>query len=252
MQQVLSRKTSIEIALSVAIVTKDSRDALLKTLQSLDVSEYNIEYVFIDGGSTDGCLELIRKKLHQLHNYYFSSSADNGIYDAMNKAINAASGKWIYFLNAGDTLNIKLQAILHQLDNPGFDIALFSIAKDSKVLLSPPSKINSLFFMKSTICHQSAVVNRAVFQSVGYFDSNYSLIADQVFFLNAFRYGFRYKSIDLAICNWPSDGACLKNLKVLVNERRMFLRYHFGLADKVAFIGYRIYKKLVALYNNIL
>jgi glycosyltransferase involved in cell wall biosynthesis len=60
----------------------------------------NIEYLVIDGGSTDGSLELIKQWSSQVHQWI--SEPDAGIYDAMNKAVRIASGEWIIFMNAGD------------------------------------------------------------------------------------------------------------------------------------------------------
>lgn len=88
--------------LSVVTVTFQAEAVLEATIQSVLGQTYpSIEYVIIDGGSTDKTVALIKQYDSQLS--YWVSEPDQGLYDAMNKGIAAAKGEWICFLNAGDT-----------------------------------------------------------------------------------------------------------------------------------------------------
>jgi glycosyltransferase involved in cell wall biosynthesis len=86
----------------------------------LEQSYPAVEYIVIDGGSTDGTVAIIAKYINRLA--YFISEPDNSLYDAMNKGIKASSGEWLLFLNSGDRFfnNDVLKEVFEnrQLPNP--------------------------------------------------------------------------------------------------------------------------------------
>lgn len=87
----------------ISVITVVFNDAanIGKTIESYIAQTWeNKEYIVIDGGSTDGTVEIIRKYLDRID--YFCSEKDNGIYDAMNKGISHCTGDWINILNSGD------------------------------------------------------------------------------------------------------------------------------------------------------
>lgn len=86
---------------SVITVVRNDKEHIESTLNSLFVQDYpNIEYIVIDGASTDGTLEILEKYRSKID--YLISEPDNGIYDAMNKGISLSYGDYIGFLNSGD------------------------------------------------------------------------------------------------------------------------------------------------------
>ena len=86
---------------SVVTVCLNAVNEIERTMLSvLDQTYTNIEYIVIDGGSTDGTVDIIRK--YQDRIAHFISEPDKGLYDAMNKGIDLATGEWINFMNAGD------------------------------------------------------------------------------------------------------------------------------------------------------
>ena len=90
--------------ISVVTVVFNAKKNLKETLQSVLNQTYNnIEYIVIDGGSTDGTVEILMENDSKLD--YWISEPDSGIYHAMNKAIDIVAGKWVNFVNSSDTLN---------------------------------------------------------------------------------------------------------------------------------------------------
>ncbi|MFT4663977.1 MAG: hypothetical protein ACI8YQ_000763 [Polaribacter sp.] len=92
--------------ISIITVVYNSASLLEMTMMSVFEQDYpNIEYVIVDGASTDGSLALIQKKDEQIDRWI--SEPDKGLYDAMNKGIDLATGDFIWFMNAGDTIPTK-------------------------------------------------------------------------------------------------------------------------------------------------
>src|SRR4051812_40289565 len=88
---------------SIITVVYNGATSLTKTIESVVAQTYaNIEYIIIDGGSTDGTTEII-KQYEQSVNVW-RSEKDKGVYDAMNKGAALATGEWLFFLNSGDCL----------------------------------------------------------------------------------------------------------------------------------------------------
>lgn len=139
---------------SVITVCYNAVNVLESTINSILLQNYkNIEYIIIDGGSSDGTLDIIRKYEDRIH--YWISEPDNGIYDAMNKGIRLAGGRWINFMNAGDRLLYLNHRDFYRF-NHTFTNYVFPANREriERLPLSP------MLLTRNVPCHQSVIYHR--------------------------------------------------------------------------------------------
>ena len=148
--------------ISVVTICYNAKNDLEKTILSVLSQTYqDIEYIIIDGGSTDGTVDIIHKYSERL--FYWISEPDKGIYDDMNKGMDRATGSWINFMNAGDTFcdNEVIKNIFGYNDLSDYSV----IYGDCYV-----SKLNQLQYLKASsmkkvhvqmpFCHQSSFIRK--------------------------------------------------------------------------------------------
>ena len=188
-----TRAQTVDVPLvSVVTVVRNAVDSLESTIQSVINQTYkNIEYIIIDGQSTDGTLDMIKKYGGVIG--HWASEPDDGIYDAMNKGISVAKGDWIIFMNAGDGFYDKYaieQVIPLCMDN--VDI----IYGRCEIRLDPQHKwilecreLKDLW--KGIICsHQSLLVRTAILKRMK-FSTKYKMASDYDFLVRASQEGCR-------------------------------------------------------------
>ena len=114
----------IQPKISVVTVCYNAVNDIEKTILSVINQTYpNIEYLIIDGGSKDGTMDIVNKYKDKID--VIVSEPDKGIYDAMNKGIDRATGDWINFMNAGDCFynNVALESVFpRNYESVNFDI----------------------------------------------------------------------------------------------------------------------------------
>ena len=174
--------------ISIITVVKNSSNAIEKTIKSVLAQEYNnIEYIIIDGGSTDGTLEIIQKYKENIS--LFLTEKDNGIWDAMNKGVSLAKGDLICFLNSGDTYNEDaLNIVDNYFTNKDIDFLFGSVEKYKLLYGFRPWKIKWSFGFYTS--HSVGFfMKRAKHNQVGIYNKKY-LSADLDFFyrmINTFK-----------------------------------------------------------------
>ena len=163
---------------TVITVVFNAQCHLEETILSVVNQSYqNLEYIIIDGGSTDGTLDIIRKFEHVID--YWVSEKDKGIYDGMNKGISLSSGPWLNFMNSGDRFNGDkiIEKIFSKKQNTEFDF-IYSDA------LLPNGMIASANIEQNKIIHQSLIYRKDIHHDVGnYIVSKGVSISDYFFFM---------------------------------------------------------------------
>ena len=113
----MEKKQLIYPKISVVTICFNAQEDLLKTIDSVKSLEYsNLEYIIVDGGSSDNTKSIIAQ--HQQFVSKWVSEPDNGIYDAMNKGILMCTGEWVIFMNAGDVFHSKI--VLNEVFSTSF------------------------------------------------------------------------------------------------------------------------------------
>lgn len=200
---------------SVITVCYNCVDKLRQTITSvIGQDSRQLEYIVIDGASTDGTVEMINDYRDVIH--FFLSEKDTGIYDAMNKGIKVATGDWIIFMNAGDCFHDShVITEFLRIANNDYDIIYGSIIKmlpDIHYRYDPyPIEMMERCM---PLPHQGTFIKTS-FQKSHLFDTSYKSSGDYHFFYNAyFKYGAKFKQIDLIVADFDeSEGMSKNNIK---------------------------------------
>lgn len=189
--------------ISVITVVYNACNTLDSTIQSVLKQDNNLfEYWIIDGGSTDGSIDIIRKYQHQLAGWL--SEPDNGIYDAMNKGVDRANGKWIYFLGGDDRLR---PGILKEIQ-PYLRINLSLLFGD--IMYDNGNRYRSFIslrtILQNTIHHQSAFYNASLFKNYRY-NTSMKIVSEYDVHLRIFMQRYPVHYIPLVIADCATGGA---------------------------------------------
>lgn len=188
------------LRISIITVVRNGADTLESCIQSVVGQAYeNIEFIIIDGGSTDGTLDILRRYDNRIA--FWVSESDTGIYDAMNKGISHVTGERILFLGSDDTLLADLRTVAPLLIHG--DTIYYGDAswRSRKRLYDGPFTTAKL--ARTNICHQTVFYPRAVFTKYA-FNLRYSLQADWELNMRCFSdpaFRFQYIPVQVAIYN---------------------------------------------------
>ncbi|MDB5143940.1 MAG: glycosyltransferase [Mucilaginibacter sp.] len=189
---------------SIIIPLYNSALSLKDSLNSILTQSFkNYEIIFIDGGSSDNTLQIISdfENLNNTLLIKLLSGYDNGIYDAMNKGIGLASGKWLYFMGGDDTLYRAdvLNEVYKELQKENVDLIygnVYGVFSKTKYVYDTLSKV-----LSTGLHHQSAFYKTILFTDLGKYDLNFKIAADYHFTLKVFlndSYKKKYINKDIA------------------------------------------------------
>lgn len=244
------------IKFSIITITYNAAPVFSRTADSVLHQHYrNVEHIIIDGASTDKTLALAKDYMERSyaasngHDIRIVSDPDNGIYDAMNKGIAQASGDYICFLNAGDSLpsadtldKIVANADLSKTQAEGFPLpaVLYGdthvVDGDGRFLhrrrLSPPEHLTWRSFRHGMlVCHQAFYVRTDIAREVPY-DLQYKYSADVDWCIRIMRLagerGLQLKNVHAVLANYLQEGTTTRHHKESLKERFHIMCHYYG------------------------
>ncbi|MGV8108428.1 glycosyltransferase family 2 protein [Methanospirillum sp.] len=234
-----------DIKVTVITITLNCEDTIAKTIDSvLSQTHQNIEYIIIDGSSTDNTRHVIQRIIDD--RVYFASEDDKGIYDAMNKGFALASGDIIYFLNSGDYLyNISiLETIVSYFKlNGDIDIIygdIIAYGDNCQHLIKQKRYTPFHVMTRCSICHQALFVKRSSFFNSNPFNTNYRVYADYDWLLDGLsNYNYKIKYLDMPIVFYQEGGFSQRNRgKYSIERIRIINKYWFKVFSKFILLKY--------------
>lgn len=225
--------------LSIITINYNNAEGIRKTLASVAVQSYKqIEHIIVDGGSTDGSVDIIKEYADaSKHTVVWSSEQDKGIYDGMNRGIKKATGDYIQILNSGDVLassdvTERMVAALPE----GVSIFYGNMLKsyDGKTIINRDTcgsgmytPESFLYFYKGTLNHDCAYIRRDLFDKYGLYNEEMKICSDWEWYVKAIAIGGEkavYTDIDVTIfdMNGVSESGG-KNADLIKKERREYL-----------------------------
>jgi len=231
----------MEKLITVVTVVYNGLNTIEKTIQSVLEQAYPVEYIIVDGGSSDGTVKIIRQ--YEKHLSTWISEKDEGIYDAMNKGTEMATGKWICFLNSGDVfvdkyVTQKVAEAIKSNNEPDILYGDILVEKPDGCLKERIAK-EPCNFHRMYFCHQASFAKRTALKSFP-FDVKHKLSGDLKFFKECYSNHCRFVHLKMPLVVYDTNGLSNTNREI-------------GLRDNIAVIkaidkGIQKYVFLIRLY----
>lgn len=219
--------------ISIITITYNAESTVRATLESVASQTFgDYEHIIVDGASTDGTLEIARSFEHTR----ILSEKDSGLYDAMNKGLDMATGKYVLFLNAGDTFHAETTLAKYAEKAMRGDDIIYgdTVIVDSNrhIIkarhLTAPVRLTFESFSKGMlICHQAFMVRRELAPK---YDLQYRFSADYDWTVKciAASNSERCTNLGLIAIDYLNDGLTDKNKIASLKERYRIMSRHYG------------------------
>lgn len=232
MQNVIARTFPLSI---ITVCFNEAARIALTCESVVNQTFQDFEWIVIDGGSTDGTLDILKKYERRMN--YFVSEPDRGIYHAMNKGIAQAHGKYLLFLNGGDYLyeTETLANIFSGNSILDHDIYYGDLVLEREQNLKYYTiDFTNVYatFARRTLPHQATFIKRTLFQTYGMYDESFTIAADLEFFLrvfvsNPYRKQHTIEHLPFIISVFEKDGISSRSLKQRYIENRNIRKRHY-------------------------
>lgn len=244
------------LRISIIVAVYNGAKTLPRCIDSIVCQTYsNIELIIVDGASTDSTVDIIKSYGDKVS--FWVSEADEGVYDAWNKAIEYCSAGYVYFMGCDDAFRRDnvLKTVADKMDRLDYDLVCGSVLmrsplKNKEVLLVPNAKSASHVMLP----HQGVFHSRSLFTEFGLFDNGYAIRGDFEFFVRCFS-GRRLKVLTvsevIAVCelgglsnNWQSAWKTFTETVDIYNKYGMSLLQYELAMQGVKALGKSFFNKL--------
>jgi glycosyltransferase involved in cell wall biosynthesis len=223
----------MQLKFSIITVTYNAAQWLERTIQSI-LPQPGIEYIIVDGGSTDETLDIIRK--YESNISHWISEPDKGLYDAMNKGLQLATGDYVWFINAGDTVYSEntVREITELLDTKHLPDIIYGetemVDASGNSLgmrrLKAPEKLTwKSFKMGMLVSHQSFIVKRTIATN---YDLTYRYASDIDWCIRCLKKTGSIFNTHLILSHFLEAGLSAANRKASLKERYRIMCDYYG------------------------
>jgi len=223
----------------VSIITVVYNDAggIGHTIRSVMKQTYpELEYIIVDGLSTDGTLDIIEQYKEEVS--ILISEKDQGIYDAMNKGLAAATGDYVLFLNSGDELyeDMTLEKVFSSADNGDIYYGETKLIDEERNIIGDRRhKTPKRFDWKSfrygmNICHQAIYIKRSIAEP---YDLQYELSADIDWIIRAAKKADKIVNVNEYVAKYLVGGMSQKRHRQSLKERYTIFKKYYGTVPNI-------------------
>ena len=228
------------ISFTIITVTYNAAKTLEKTITSVCTQSYkSIEYIIVDGESSDKTLDIAKEHKRRnsgLKKFEIISEPDNGLYDAMNKGLQNATGDYVLFLNAGDVLkNENIIAEIAQIAEKNMTPDIIYGETDlideqgnvfAERRLKTPEKLNwKSFKMGMLVCHQAFIAKKNIAPE---FDEQFRFSGDFDWCIRCMKNATAIVNSKIRMVNYQYEGTTTANRKASLKERYMIMCNYYG------------------------
>jgi glycosyltransferase involved in cell wall biosynthesis len=224
-------KNSHKILSIITVVYNDENHIENTILNVLSQKIEEVEYIVIDGASSDHTLNIINKYKNNID--LIVSEKDNGIYDAINKGIKLSNGKIIGILNSGDFYNNNtISNILKYYSSTYADIIygdLYTFEDFKNHTFKNIRKANHKYLYKNmSIFHPSTFISKNTYDIVGFYDLNFKLASDYDFLLKCFYLNLNFYYVNYCFTYFFLNGISFTNQGLLISENINIKRKYYN------------------------
>lgn len=215
--------------LSIITVNYNDTEGLERTIKSVISQTFkDYEFIVIDGGSTDGSLNVISK--FENHINYWVSEPDGGVYSGMNKGVARAHGHYCNFMNSGDSFydEVTLEKIFHTKHEEDIFVGDAVFFHDGCITDSRPSRDISLYhFYSGGLPHQASFIRTSLLQKYPY-DEELKIVSDWKFFIQSIIFdNCSFKYIDIIVAKYDPNGVSSTKQEEMKKEKEKVLSQFF-------------------------